>query len=305
MKRNGFEVRTWPSLESYVDAPEVADTWYFTRLQLERMGDEVRDRAPELRRSVTFRREYLDRLPEGVRFYHPLPRHREHPVIPSFLDATPLNGWDPQSINGYFTRIVELALVAGALGEDFTGETVSSAVSEEDFVESIPVTRITRVEDRYKVGIKPVDDGIVIDHIARGLPEEEIWDRVDRIRRILKLNVRSSHGVFHSGAPDLFKGIISLPDVMEVDRKDLKKLAAVSPECTLNIVKDRSVIEKYRLHMPPKIYNFEEISCRNEACITYPSAHQHVPVSFYRDGEESFACRYCGRHHGYHEIWDI
>ena len=57
--------------------------------------------------------------------------------------------------------------------------------------------------------------------IEAGKPIEDIWNRIDKIRKILKLNVRSSHGVFHSNSGD-FKGLISLPDVLEFDEADLE-----------------------------------------------------------------------------------
>jgi aspartate carbamoyltransferase len=305
MQENGFEVVEWGSIDEYLDGPDVSDTWYFTRLQLERMGDEVRERETELRKAVTFRKSHLDRLPDGARFFHPLPRHREKPVIPSFLDSTPLNGWDEQSVNGYFTRIIELALVAGKLGDDFNGSPPAPESKEASFVSEVPLTRKTHVEDRFKVGIKPVENGIVIDHIAKGQPLEEIWNRVEKIRRILNLNVRSSHGVFHTNNPAEFKGIISLPDIQEISPTELKKLAAVSPGCSLNIIAESSVIKKFRLDMPPKIYNFAEISCKNPECVTYPEAYQHVTNYFYRTGGETFTCRYCGKRHAYGDIWDI
>ena len=66
------------------------------------MGERVLDRAAELRRTVTFRPDMMSRLPEGTRFYHPLPRDRKAPEIPVFLDELPLNGWDAQSANGYY-----------------------------------------------------------------------------------------------------------------------------------------------------------------------------------------------------------
>ncbi|MCG8453519.1 MAG: aspartate carbamoyltransferase [Spirochaetales bacterium] len=304
MRENGFEVREWGSIDEYLQSGHVSDTWYFTRLQLERMGDEVKEREDELRRAVTFRPDFLNQLPEGTRFFHPLPRHREKPVVPPFLDSTALNGWDEQSINGFFTRIIELALVAGKLGHDFTGQGPLPKPPSQPFISEVPITRKTTVQDRFKVGIKPVDEGIVIDHIARGHSEQEIWNRVDRIRRILNLNVRSSHGVFHTSDQE-FKGIISLPDITEFSPTDLKKLAAVSPGCTLNIIKESSVASKFRLSMPPKIYNFQEISCKNPECITHPSGHQHVAPFFHRDGSEAFACHYCGKVHGYGDIWDL
>ncbi len=305
MEDNGFEIREWASIEEYLGSGKISNCWYFTRLQLERMGDEVRDRETELRRAVTFRQRWLDKLPENTRFFHPLPRHREKPVIPSFLDKTHLNGWDAQSINGYFTRVIELALVAGQLGSDFEGAGPAPESKEKSFITEVPITRKSRVEDRFKVGIKPVDDGTVIDHIAKGRTPEEIWDCIYRIRRILKLNVRGSHGVFHTTDPHNYKGIMSLPDILEISPTELKKLAAVSPGCTVNHVEDRSVKAKFRLAMPPKIYKFAEISCKNPECITWPGAFQNVPPFFYRTVGETFTCRYCGKRHDYGDIWDF
>ncbi|OQX29429.1 MAG: aspartate carbamoyltransferase [Spirochaeta sp. LUC14_002_19_P3] len=306
MKANGFEVEKYESLDKYMASGKLSDCWYFTRLQLERMGEEILKKEFQLRKAVTFDQKWTKLIQDGTRFYHPLPRHREKSVIPTFLDRTPLNGWDGQSINGYFTRTIELAICAGWLGSDFSGRGLPEETRDESFIHEEPVTRITQVQDRFKVGIKPVDNGVVIDHIAKGYSPEEIWHRIDKIRRILNLNCGSSHGVFHSEQSDkTFKGIISLPDVMRIEKYDLKKLAAVSPGCTVNIISKQSVKEKYRLSMPPQIFKFEEISCKNPECVTFPAACQHVPPFFYNSGEKIFTCRYCGKDHEYREIWDI
>ena len=173
MRRNGFDVRLWPSIDDYLASGRTATIWYFTRLQLERMGDSVLDKAPALRSAVTFRREQIASLRDGTRFYHPLPRDRLAPVIPTYLDDTPLNAWDAQSANGYYTRIVLLGMLAGVIGDDFDGTPLSVALPEDDFIVEAPV--LPRPKPEYKVGIRPVEDGIVIDHIARGQPAEAIW----------------------------------------------------------------------------------------------------------------------------------
>ena len=302
---HGFQVNEFLSIEDYLQSGNVSKCWYFTRLQLERMGDEIRDREDQLRKAVTFQQKWMAQVAEGTKFYHPLPRHRERPVIPTFLDDTPLNGWEDQAINGYFTRAIELALVAGQLGHDFAGQGLPPDDDDETFITDISVTRKTHVKDRFKVGIKPVDNGTVIDHIAKGKSLEEIWDSIARIRRILKLNVRGSHGVFHCNDPQHFKGIMSLPDVLEFPEQDMRKLAAVSPGCTVNIIQDASVKHKYRLDMPPKIFNFSELSCRNSDCITFRTAHQSVSPSFVRTVGDTFTCKYCDTRHQYHDIWDL
>jgi len=302
MKNNGFKVREFHSIETYLAQKEIAQTWYFTRLQLERMGDKVLDKAEELRAAVTFERKYLPSLPEGTKFYHPLPRHRVHPVIPPWLDSTPLNGYDEQSMNGYLTRIIEIALLGGGIGEDFKGEPQKSHHPDDEFVIAAPINS-TPVQD-VKTGIKPVENGIVIDHIGRGMDIDKIWNHINKIRRTMGLNYSSSHGVFPSKSGKDFKGIISLPDVLSFDRKQMKMLGAIAPGCTLNIVKNKEVKEKYRLLTPPRIYNFSEISCRNENCISHPSHNEPVMTMFYRSSEDEFVCKYCERTHSFGEIWN-
>lgn len=303
MVRNQYSVRKFASIEEYLAQGDIAKIWYFTRLQLERMGEEVLEKAPILRRAVTFREEFLSRLPAGTKFYHPLPRHREFPTIPGFLDDLPVNGWDRQSINGYYTRVVEIAMLSGRLGEDFDGSARENASFSDDFVEEAEV-RGAKQHD-YKVGIKPVDDGIVIDHIGRGADIGAIWDHIDKVRQIMRLNLRSSHGVYHSSSETVYKGIISLPDVLEFDERQLKMLAAITPGCTLNIIKGGRIEKKYRLNMPPRIYNFDEISCKNESCISNPKNFEGVKKEFYRSEDTTFVCRYCERPHHFDEIWDL
>jgi aspartate carbamoyltransferase len=308
MRDNGFEVRLYESLDEYLASGRVAPIWYFTRLQLERMGESVLEKAPQLRKAVTFRKDMLSLLPEGCRFYHPLPRDRTAPTNPTFLDDLPLNGWDSQSANGYWTRITLLAMVSGLIGRDFEGESAHASEFEDDFVHEAPVTE--RPKPEYKVGIKPVENGIVIDHISSGEPIAAIWDHIDAIRRTLGLDVRGGHGVFHNNQ-GTFKGIISLPDVTGFDERELKKLAAIAPGCTLNLVRDHKVVKKYRLSMPPRIYGFDEISCKNENCISAPKNLEAVTTEFVRKSDPGntsgarFVCRYCEREHEYREIWDV
>jgi aspartate carbamoyltransferase len=301
MKENGFKVRKFATIDEYLAAAEAAPIWYFTRLQLERMGDAVLDRAESLREAVTFRKDMLERLPEGVKFYHPLPRDRVHSTLPTWLDQSPLNGWDGQSVNGYYTRVVEIGMLGGVIGDDFAGRSNPQPEYAEEFVKEVDV--LDKPKPTYKIGIKPVENGIVIDHIGAGLELEAIWDLIDKVRRILKLNVRSSHGVYHSNQ-GAYKGIISLPDILSLDERELKKLGAICPGCTLNMIKDADVQKKYRMGMPPRIYNSQETSCKNEACISHPTAMEHIVPEFIRHGD-SFVCRYCEREHLYEEIWDV
>ncbi len=303
MENHGFRLRWFESIEEYLSQEHVAPLWYFTRLQLERMGEKLRDRAASLREAVTFGRWFIPRLSERMRFFHPLPRHRETPVIPPFLDQLAVNAWDEQAMNGYYTRIIQIALLAGHLGADFRGEAQRPPRFSDDFVEETQPRSRLKDDYDYKIGIKPVADGIVIDHIAVGEEPQTIWDQVNKIRRTLGLNCVSSHGVFASEQTGRHKGLISLPGITEFDERIIKMLGAIAPGCTLNLIRGRRVERKFRLRMPPRVYNLEEICCKNPDCISHPRHAEPVIAEFYRSGDENFVCRYCETPHSFNEIW--
>jgi aspartate carbamoyltransferase len=306
MKANGFKIRTFASIEEYLSQGRIASIWYFTRLQLERMGEDILDKKLVLQDAVTFKKEYLEKIPEGVKFYHPLPRDRENPTIPYFLDSMNLNGWEEQALNGYYTRIIEIGMLGGRIGEDFEGEHPQVPVYKDDFIEEVKAVGGHPAHEP-KVGIKPIASGIVIDHIGKGDDVETIWDHIYKIRRILDLNMPSSHGVFKSYKSGKIKGIISLPDVDKDDfeEKKIKKLAAIAPDCTINFIKNSHVEKKYRLHTPPRVYNFDEIGCSNPDCISHPEQHENAQTEFYRSPENTFTCKYCEKPHKFKEIWKL
>ena len=301
MEASGYRVRRFESIDEYLDSGGTAPIWYFTRLQLERMGDRLLDRADALRHAVTFRRDQLGRLTEGTRFYHPLPRHQVTPTIPAFLDSLPLNGWERQSVNGYLTRIIELGMVSGGIGEDFEGEHAIPPEYPDDFVQQVEARSSAKPD--YKIGIKPVENGIVIDHIGRGTTPREIWSQIGTIREILDLNVVSSHGVYESHSGEGHKGIISLPGRADLLDHELKMLGASAPGSTLNVIRDGTVDRKYRMGMPPRVYGLPGISCKNPDCISHPDHHEPVTPEFIRSGEDLYSCLYCERIHRFGEIW--
>jgi len=302
MKQNGFTVRSFPSIEAYLQQEDISDKWYFTRPQLERMGERILQKQDILRQSITFRREFADKLRPGTRFYHPLPRHKEHPTIPVWLDSTPLNGWERQSINGYYCRIVLIALIAGVIGEDFAPSVPAAAEEEEDYIREVR-ERSVKTHSEYSEGIRPIRNGLVIDHICKGETPREIREHMNLISRVIGLDDGRGGQWISCGANGQYKGIIFRPDAPALDRRDLKRLASVAPGSTLNIIKDSAVVAKYRANIPPRIYDFDDLCCRNEACITHPVNAENVPAKFVRTKDGQFACAYCGRVHTFKEIW--
>ena len=304
MKDNGFEVRSFASIEEYLKQNDIATKWYFTRPQLERMGEKILAKADTLRASITFRKDFMDKIPEGTRFYHPLPRHKEHPTIPTFLDDTPLNGWERQSINGMYCRIVLLGLVAGKLGNDFVSTTSESAPAEPEQQWIIEVHNPPKPnKEEVSEGVRPIRDGIVIDHICKGDSPEEIRRHMALIRKVMDLDGLKGGEWVSQSANGQFKGIIFRPGKFSLDHKQVKRLAAVAPGCTLNIIENAKVSRKYRTSLPPRIYNFDDIMCINEACISNDKQNENIQAMFTKTHDNRYRCAYCGKVHTFKEIF--
>ena len=302
MRAQGYRVREFESIEEYLEGDEVASLWYFTRPQIERMGDRVLRRQEELRAAITFTKEMTSRVPEGTRFYHPLPRHREHPTIPPFLDNTALNGWERQSANGWVVRIALLALLAGKIGGDYEGAVGPEKQNgaDTDFVREVPAA--ASAPKHYSEGVRPITDGVVIDHIAAGETPKAIRAHMATVLSVVSLGGRGGEWTSH-GSNGEYKGIIFRPDHPPLTESEIRRLAAVSPGATVNLIKDGSVIRKYRLSMPQRIYGMQALVCRNEACITHPDNHEPVSPSFRKSGENQYSCEYCDHSYGFQEIW--
>lgn len=305
MKENGYDIHIYSSIEEYVKQGEIARLWYFTRPQLERMGEQILQKQERLREAITFRREFLPYLKEGTRFFHPLPRHKEHPTIPTWLDNTEYNGWERQARNGMFCRIVLLSLIAGKIGEDYSGEVKQKAdVKTEEYIIKVDLDAKKEAKSKnYSEGVRPIRDGLVIDHICKGDEPGEIRDHMRLISNVLGIDDGRGGEWVSQGEDGKYKGIIFRPNVQDLSRKDLKRLASIAPHCTLNIIKDGKVQAKYRTHMPPRVYNFDDLCCKNEACISHPSQGEGVPAMFLRTPDGHFACAYCGSFHTFKEIW--
>ncbi len=303
MVHNGFKVRKFPSIEEYLKQSEIADKWYFTRPQLERMGDRVLQRQDELREMISFHERFLPLLPKGTIFYHPLPRNKDKPELPVFLDSLPLNGWERQSANGRLVRIILVGLFGGLLGDDFSGSPFRSHIEDEEFVEVVD-TSGRQGPKKYSEGVHPIDDGIVIDHICKGDSSQEIREHMGKIVSILELHGKGGEWVSTSQeGSSMLKGIIFRPGHRPLREKKIRQLAAIAPGCTLNIVKDGTVCGKYRLHTPPRLYNIQGLTCRNEVCISFPEHHERVEPHFIRTEEGSMRCLYCDQTYSFKEVW--
>mmetsp|Transcript_71627 Transcript_71627/g.124392 ORF Transcript_71627/g.124392 Transcript_71627/m.124392 type:complete len:633 (+) Transcript_71627:98-1996(+) len=343
MTAAGFNVRKFSSIAEYLEQPKVAKIWYFTRLQLERMGDKVLDKSAELRKAVTFQREFVEKLPANSKFFHPLPRDARHPTLPFWLDNTELNGWDQQSQNGFFTRIVLLGMLGGLAAKNFSPapelvltprkarpakmipaspQPSSDEISNNQLLSSMFSDFVKRDDDidseelakrSAEVGLAPVSKGIVLDHLAEGQGVETIWAVMGMVRSVLGTNALGAMGVYRSKVkPEKAAGYLVVPDfnISSLDRLPLKKIAAMAPGSTLSVVEHGVVTSRFSLQVPPRIYNFNDISCKNPGCISNPANGQReVSAYFLRaeptsEGKWAFTCKYCEHVHSFWQIWD-
>ncbi len=308
MEENGFKVREFSSIEEYLNQKDIAKLWYFTRPQLERMGEQILQIQDRLRAAITFKEEFADKLPKDTKFYHPLPRHRKHPTIPTFLDSTSLNGWERQSINGMFVRIVLLGMIAGKLGDDFIAKVQEKEIkNDEDYIQKVETKKHNEVkEDSFSEGVRPIQNGIVIDHICKGDTPATIRKHIRKIIRVMNLeDGKGGEWISTSNKnPDKFKGIIFRPGKYDFTRADLKRLSAVAASCTLNLIENGEIKAKYRTNLPPRIYNFKDLICKNDFCVSHPEQAEGAPAIFYRTQDNRYTCKYCGAIHTFKEIWN-
>ncbi len=301
MKRLGYEVRIFASIEEYLQAGNCAKKWYFTRPQLERMGDRILEKQHVLRKSITFREEFLPLVHKNTIFYHPLPRRKDTPVIPTFLDGTPHNGWERQSANGRLVRIMLLLLFSGKLDQQYTFPPAQPKDEKTPYITAVPVKEKKEVK-QHSEGVKPIANGIVIDHLYKGESPEEIRRGLSIVVKVLALDGKGGEWISTS-SHDQFKGLIFRPDHPSLSKKELKRLAAVAPGCTINTIENGKVREKIILSLPPEIYNFDQLACKNQDCVSHSIHQEGVPAHFYRVDENSCVCKYCGKHYTMKEVW--
>ncbi len=128
-----------------------------------------------------------------------------------------------------------------------------------------------------------VNNGIVIDHIENG-KAMQIYsmlslDELDCSVAILK-NVPSNK----MGKKD----IIKIDCDMELD---LDVLGFISPNITVDIIRDGSVVEKKHIELPEKLVDI--LKCKNPRCIT--STEQEIHHKFRLTDREKriYRCEYC------------
>ncbi|MCP4605017.1 MAG: aspartate carbamoyltransferase [Proteobacteria bacterium] len=281
LKDSGVNVEVYNDLAEM--APKV-DILYQTRIQKERMPD-----LSEFERAKTmseFTMEILDTTREKFGLMHPLPVDKSAPSISSSIDGHPKALYKKQAGNGVPTRLVELALSLGLLGGDFDGQSWEPAREDEIFINELSIVHKPR---RTDFSIRPIrDNGVVIDHLQPFL--EEVLVRLLRVRE--KKDIYRAGTVKSIRRPGTIKGMLMIED-RELDDEEIRTIAAVSPGCRVNIVREGQVAQKLELRLPDRIFGIPQMACPNKGCITRKEYEESVPPIMIRVGSDRVRCYYC------------
>lgn len=260
------------------------DILYSTRIQKERMPDLSEFERAKAISEFTF--DMLEKTRERFGLMHPLPIDKYAPSIAPSIDGHPKALYKEQAGNGVPTRLVELALSLGLMGEDFRGEAYAPPEQHEQFMEELEVVQ---KPTRTNVSIRPIrDNGVVIDHMRPY--REELLTRLLRVRE--RGDFYRCGTVKAVNRPGTIKGILMIEE-RELTHEDLSVIAAVSPGSTVNIIRGGQVARKIRLQLPLRISGIAEMSCPNRGCITRSEHAESVAPAMLRAGCDKMRCYYC------------
>lgn len=137
--------------------------------------------------------------------------------------------------------------------------------------------------------IEMIKDGTVIDHIKHGKAPE--------VLKILGIDEKFQ-GVI-AIAINVHSKVLGKKDIVKVENRDLNgnevnKIAIISPNATINKIRDYKVVEKYKVELPKEIVGI--IKCPNPSCITNKSLEPVVTKFLVKSQEPLILlCKYCER----------
>lgn len=137
--------------------------------------------------------------------------------------------------------------------------------------------------------IEMIKNGTAIDHIKHGKATE-----------VLKI----------LGIDENFQGVIAIAinvpskihgkkDIVKVENRDLNgnevnKIAIISPNATINKIREYKVVEKYNVELPNEIVGI--IKCPNPSCVTNKSREPIISKFLVKNREPLILfCKYCER----------
>jgi len=210
----------------------------------------------------------LNKVKESeVKLMHPLPVNSEISEIDYEVYFDESQAFFPQAENGIFLR---KALLYEMLKET---ESIQFSGKLNPLLEHGNNRLKRTIKENVKEGRKFIDniaEGTVIDHLLPGTEQKIVAE--------LDLTNRGCSSI-PAHLPKAGKSFLKT-DLPGMSEKELKKITLISPETTINRIKNGKVADKF-------VY----LLCRNTNCVTRV-INEDVPPKFY-DDKGTIRCRYC------------
>jgi len=248
------------------DVLRQVDFYYMTRPQLERMSGVKQKDILAMMKQYRIDLEKIEGF--DVRVLHPLPVNSEIAEIDYRVYFTPAQAFFSQAEYGIFLR---KALLHEMLGHEGYRR-YNGRLPKELGIGNNRLPRQTHGIARNGMFIDKIQDGTVIDHLQPGTLRA-VSDALDLENRGYSCTTATI-----AEKPNPF----IKTNLRDLSERDLKRIALLSPEPTINAVKDGRVAEKF-------VY----LLCANSNCITR-TINEDVPPRFYSD-KATIRCRYCRR----------
>lgn len=134
-----------------------------------------------------------------------------------------------------------------------------------------------------KVGT--INNGVVVDHITSGKGTE--------ISKILGLDSLEEFVVIASNLESKKSGKKDLIKIegKELSQEELNKIALISKDSTINIIRNGEVYKKYKVEIPETIENI--LVCNNPYCISNVEKIKSKFTSTTQKNNTTLKCHYC------------
>ncbi len=137
--------------------------------------------------------------------------------------------------------------------------------------------------------IKPIKNGVVIDHIRHGKAPE--------VLRILGIDENFGNAV--TMAMNISSKILGRKDMLKIENRDIdsneiNKIAIIAPNATINRIRNYRVVSKKKVVLPKKIVNI--LKCPNPRCITNKKREPVNTIFIVKQRDPLIlSCKYCER----------
>lgn len=141
-------------------------------------------------------------------------------------------------------------------------------------------------KEDIKLKVSAINNGTVIDHIAA-----DSLFKVIKILDLKKIKTQITFGTNLESNKLNQKAIIKISEYFFKD-DDIDKIALVSPEARLNIIKNYLVVEKRNIKVPNEVQGI--VKCVNPKCITNnQDVLQKFKIIVSDERKISLKCHYC------------